>query len=215
MGRPTTLDLGVYVLTSSGLVPGREHVDVARAAIEGGAGAIQLRAPELDDEALLPLAREISELCIDAGVLFVVNNRLGVALASAAGSVHLGQGDDRVYVRKRAGDLVLGVSVETPEQAREAEEAGADYLGVVVWATHTKPQSRGFGPDGLRAIVRATSLPVVGIGGIDAGNAAEVLATGAAGVAVVSAVGSAPDPTEATTALVQLVERARSEGTRA
>ena len=200
--------LRVYVMTSSGLVPGRDHLDVARAAIEGGATAIQLRAPELEDrpQELLALATEVAGRCHDAGVLFIVNDVIDVAIESGADGVHLGQGDEAQGARARlGGSLVLGVSVETPGQAREASNIGADYLGVTVFATPTKPEARPVGLDGLREIAAATSLPVVGIGGIDASNAPEVLAVGAAGVAVVSAVGAAEEPVEATRELSRVV----------
>ena len=200
--------LAVYVVTSAGLVPGRGHVEVARAAIEGGAGAVQLRAPELEDRPweLLPLATGIAALCRARGVVFIVNDLIDVAIESGADGVHLGQGDEVVGVKDRLGpDRVLGLSVETPEQAREAELMGADYLGVTVFETKTKPEATPLGLDGLRGIVAATALPVVGIGGIAASNAPEVLSAGAAGVAVVSAVGGAEDPVGATMELVRVV----------
>ena len=122
----------------------------------------------------------------------------------------MGQTDDRAGARERVGaDRVLGVSVADPQQAREAERAGADYLGVTVWPTPTKPEAAPVGLEGLRSVVESPALPVVGIGGIDASKAGEVIAAGAAGVAVVSAVGAADDPVEATRALVRAVERAR------
>ncbi|MFB3737698.1 MAG: thiamine phosphate synthase [Candidatus Velamenicoccus archaeovorus] len=211
MGR-RSLSLGVYVLTSSGLVPGRGHREVALAAIEGGADAVQLRAPQLGDPELEPIAHELAGACRDAGVLFVVNDRVDVALRSGADGVHLGQGDGLEGARERLGpEAVLGVSVATPEQARAAHAAGADYLGVTVWATPTKPEAEPRGLDGLRAVVAATRLPVVGIGGIDASNAAAVLGTGAAGVAVISAVGAAPDPVAATRELVEIVRSSERE----
>ena len=206
--------LGVYVLTSSGLVTGRGHREVALAAIEGGADAVQLRAPELSDAELLPLATELATACREAGVLFVVNDRIDVAIASDATGVHVGQRDDREDARERIGpDRVLGISVGTPEEARAAERAGADYLGVTVWSTPTKPDAVPHGPGGLRAVAAATSLPVVGIGGISASNADEVLAAGAAGVAVISAVGAAEDPAAATRELAEVVSRWKA-GTR-
>jgi thiamine-phosphate pyrophosphorylase len=91
-----------------------------------------------------------------------------------------------------------------------AERAGADYLGVTVWPTPTKPEAEGRGLDGIGAVVAATSLPVVGIGGIVAGNAARVLEAGAVGVAVISAVASPADPVAATRTLVRVVERFRT-----
>ena len=200
--------LAVYVVTSAGLVPGRGHVEVARAAIEGGAGAVQLRAPELEEQPgeLLPLATGLAALCRARGVLFIVNDRVDVAIQSGADGVHLGQGDAVLGVRDRLGrDGVLGLSVETPDQAKEAERMGAEYLGVTVFETKTKPEAKPVGLDGLRAIVVVTHLPVVGIGGIDPSNAPQVLAAGAAGVAVVSAVGGAEDPAGATRELVRVV----------
>jgi thiamine-phosphate pyrophosphorylase len=92
------------------------------------------------------------------------------------------------------------------DEARRAEEAGADYLGVTVWTTATKPEAIPAGLDGLRDVAAATALPVVGIGGIDAGNARQVLAAGANGVAVISAVAAAPDPTEAVRELRALID---------
>ncbi len=206
------LPLRVYVITSSGLAPGRGHVEVALAAIEGGASAVQLRAPELNDERLLPLAARLVDPCRDAGVLFVVNDRVDVAVRSGADGVHLGQGDDLEGARERLGpDRVLGISVRTPWQARAAERAGADYLGVTVWTTPTKPEAVAVGLEGLRAVVAATRLPVVGVGGITASNARRVLEAGAAGVAVVSAVGAAQDPVAATRQLVAAVTTSASE----
>ena len=211
MARLDPRSLGVYIVTSSDLVPGRGHRDVAMAAIAGGATAVQLRAKELEDEDLLPLAEELSARCRAAGVLFVVNDRVDVALASGAGGVHVGQADELDHVRDRVGPgVVLGVSVHDAEQARSAEAAGADYLGVTVWPTSTKPDATPYGLDGVRAVVAATSLPVVGIGGIGPANAAEVLAAGAAGVAVISAVGAAEDPVAATRVLAEVVGRWRA-----
>jgi thiamine-phosphate pyrophosphorylase len=199
----------VYVITSSGLSPGRDHLSVGLAAVRGGATALQLRAPELGDEDLLRVALALAKGCAPRGVLFVVNDRVDVAGEAGADGVHLGQGDELQGARDRIGpDRVLGVSVSTAEEARRAERAGADYVGVTVWPTPTKPEAAPQGLDGVRAIAGATALPVVGVGGIHASNAGDVIAAGAAGVAVVSAVGAASDPVEATRALVRAVERA-------
>jgi thiamine-phosphate diphosphorylase len=198
--------LAVYVVTSAGLVPGRDHLDVAQAAIEGGATAIQLRAPELanNPQDLVELALRIGGLCHEAGVLFIVNDY--AELGGMADGLHLGQQDELEGARERLGPaLFLGVSVQTQEQARTARGLGADYLGVSVFETATKPEAQPVGLEGLREIASSAPLPVVGIGGIDASNATDVLAAGAAGVAVVSAVGAAPDPVEATRELVRVV----------
>jgi thiamine-phosphate pyrophosphorylase len=198
--------LRVCVLTSSGLVPGRGHLDVALAAIRGGAGVVQLRAPELSDEELLPLARDLSRACGWTTTQCIVNDRVAVAAEAGCGA-HVGQDDALEEARSVLGPgSTLGVSVSTAEEAEAAERAGADYLGVTVWPTTTKPEAVAVGLDGLRSVAGSTSLPVVGIGGISAANATQVLAAGAVGVAVVSAVGAAADPEAATRALVETVD---------
>jgi thiamine-phosphate pyrophosphorylase len=208
---PATLE--VYVVTSSGNAPGRGHREVARAAVAGGATAVQLRAPELADQELLPLARELTAYCREHGVLFMVNNRIEVALEGGADGVHVGQGDHPERARDLLGpDPVLGVSVEGPGQAREAEHLGASYVAATVWSSETKPEAAPLGTDDLREVCAATSLPVVGIGGITASNAEDVLAVGAAGVAVISAVGAAADPEAATRELVDVVRAYREKG---
>jgi thiamine-phosphate diphosphorylase len=203
--------LRIYVVTSAAFGPDRDHRAVALAAIDGGATAVQLRAPELDDDALLPFASDLAAVCRDAGVLFVVNDRLDVALESGAAGVHLGQADDPSGARRRLGaGRVLGVSVGDPDEATAAARAGADYLGMTVWTTPTKPEAEPRGLGGLADVVRATALPVVGIGGVSASNIASVLETGAAGGAVISAVAAAADPVAATRDLVDIVERFRA-----
>jgi thiamine-phosphate pyrophosphorylase len=199
------LALDVYVVTSAGLVPGRGHREVALAAAEGGASAVQLRAPELGADELLAVAADLAPRLRRRGVLFIVNDRVDVAVKSGADGVHLGQDDLREGLREGLEDLVLGISVESPTQARAAEEIGADYVGVTVWPSATKSDARPLGLEALREIVKSTSLPVVGIGGVNTTNAARVLAAGARGVAVVSAVGAARDPVAATRALLEEV----------
>ncbi len=205
--------LEVYVVTSGAFGPGRDHRDVAAAAIAGGATAIQLRAPELPDEELLAAAADIADTCRSAGVLFIVNDRVDVAIESGADGVHVGQDDDTAKVRRRLGpDGALGVSVGTLSDVHEAELAGADYLGVTVWSTPTKPDAVPRGLEGFRDLAHATALPAVGIGGIFASNGTLVLDAGAAGLAVISAVAAAPDPVAATRELVGVVQRFRSRG---
>ena len=136
---------------------------------------------------------------------FIVNDDVELALACDADGIHVGQGDlPCAEVRRRVGtEMLIGVSVSTVAEAMQAERDGADYLGVSpVFATPTKPDApAAAGLDGLRAIRAAVRLPLVAIGGIHAGNAAEVLAAGADGLAVVSAIMSAADPCAAAQAL--------------
>ena len=200
--------LRVYVLTSARFA-GRSHRDVAMAALQGGAGAIQLRAPELPDDELLAVASGLAAACADAGALFVINDRPEIAAAVGAAGAHAGRADDPSAARRLLGpDRILGMSVDGGSQAHEAEDLGADYLGVTVWSTPTKPEATPGGLALVRTISTRSTLPVVGIGGIDAANAPSVLDAGAAGVAVISAVAAAPDPIEATRELLRVVDRA-------
>jgi thiamine-phosphate pyrophosphorylase len=202
--------LGVYVITSADF-SGRGHLDIARAAIEGGATAVQLRAPELADEDLLSLATDLASRCRTLGVLFIVNDRVDLAMAAGADGVHVGQRDDPAHVRERIGSRrVLGMSVRDAEEGRFAVKAGADYLGVTVWPTMTKPEAVPSGLAGVREVAAAVDIPVVGIGGIGPGNAEDVLAAGAAGVAVISTVAAAPDPVAAVRALRGVVDAYRT-----
>jgi thiamine-phosphate pyrophosphorylase len=212
MARLDPRKLGVYVVTSDN---GLSHREIASVAIEGGATAVQLRAPELADEELEPLALLLVQMCDKAGLPLFVNDRVGVAIGSGAAGAHLGQDDDPGTARGRLGpERILGVSVGSAEEAWVAEMAGADYLGVTVWATATKPEAVAIGLEGLREVAGATALPVVGIGGIDARNAREVRAAGAAGVAVIGAVAAAEDPVEAVRVLRVLVDDFYEESSR-
>lgn len=212
MARLDPRRLGVYVVTSS---LGQGHGGITAAAVEGGATAVQLRAPELSDDELEPLAASLVVMCRDARIPLIVNDRVEVAVGVGASGAHVGQGDDPGTARGRLGpERFLGVSVGSPEEAWVAEMAGADYLGVTVWTTPTKPEAVAVGLEGLREVAGATALPVVGIGGIHAGNVREVLAAGAAGVAVIGAVATAENPVVAVRVLRTSVDTFYDERTR-
>jgi len=211
MARLDPRTLRVYVVTS-GKVAGRDHRTIASAAVQGGATAVQLRAPELTDDELMSLASSLIEKYAETGIPLMVNDRIEVAVSSGAAGAHVGQSDDPATARGRLGpERILGVSVRNAEDVWVAEMAGADYLGVTVWATGTKPEAVPVGLDGLRDVAAATSLPVVGIGGIHVGNARDVLEAGAAGIGVIGAVATAGDPVEAVRELRALVDAFHEE----
>ena len=164
--------LRVYVVTSGTLVPGRGHREIAAAAIEGGATAIQLRAPGARRRRRCCRSRASSSTsAATPACSCIVNDRVDVAVAAGADGAHVGQDDEPEAARAALGpDRVLGISVRDADQARAAAAAGADYLGVTVWSTATKPEAVARGLDGVAAVAAATRLPVVGIGGIDAGE---------------------------------------------
>jgi thiamine-phosphate pyrophosphorylase len=170
--------------------------DLCDRLLRGGAQTLQLRLKHAPAGLLLECARAVVPLCRAAGVPFIVNDRLDVALLCDADGVHLGQEDVPLAAARRlAPKLRVGVSTHTLEQARAAATAGADYLGFgPVFATGTKERPDPVvGLDGLRAACAAVSVPVVAIGGLTATTAGAAIAAGAAAVAVIGAVVGAAD----------------------
>ena len=202
---------GVYVITDSVLRPDRSHVEIARAAVEGGSRVIQLRDKEASDSDLIPIAREIRRITSHAGAIFIVNDRIEVARGSDADGLHVGQEDmPATEARRRWPDRLLGVSVSSPEEAVAAERDGADHLGVgPIFSTSTKLDAGAVTGLGLIGRIRqACPLPIVAIGGIGRANISEVARAGAESASVISAVVCADDMAEATRALVEAWEEA-------
>lgn len=189
---------------------GAPACEIARQAIEGGVTMIQLREKKAPLHRVLSEGRALRELCRERGVPFLVNDRVDVAMLLNADGVHVGQ-DDIPYADARIllGDAaIIGVSAGTPEEAAKAIADGADYLGVgAVYATGTKADAGApIGTELIRSIRSQSSIPVVGIGGIGAGNAWNVVDAGADGVAVVSAITRAADPRDAAYALRRIMD---------
>jgi len=205
-------DWRVYVITESRHARGRSHEEIAKAAIRGGATAVQLRMKDESARAILDAARALAPLCRAAGVALIINDRIDVALIAGADGVHIGQDDlPAAEVRALMGPRALiGVSAATVEEAAAAERAGADYLGVgSIYGTATKPDAgEPIGLGRLAEIRRAVRLPLVGIGGIAPGNAAAVIRAGAHGVAVITAVTLADDMGAAVRRLREAVDGA-------
>lgn len=166
----------------------------ARTAVEGGATVIQLRLKGASTEEVVAAGAPFGEL----GVTFVINDDVQAAISLGADGVHLGRDDPGAETAIAAG-LMLGASAASVEEAMAGEALGAAYIGAgPVWETPTKPDADPpIGLDALARICRAVSVPVVAIGGIDASNAADCVAAGAAGVAVVRAAADARAVSEA------------------
>jgi thiamine-phosphate pyrophosphorylase len=205
----------VYVITDRRVVGERDLLAAVRAAIQGGATVVQLRDKGATTRELLELGRALHQLTQAAGIPLIVNDRVDVALALDAEGVHVGDDDmPPELARQLLGPhRLLGVSADSVAVARQAEQAGADYLGVGdVFGTTTKPDAgTPIGLEGLAAIARSVRIPVVGIGGVTLDNAAAVIQAGAAGVAVISAVLGAPDPAAAARTLRSRVRQALVE----
>jgi thiamine-phosphate pyrophosphorylase len=165
-----------------------DDLETARIAVEGGATVIQLRLKNAKTAEVVEQGRPFQELCAAAGVTFVVNDDVEAAIQLGADGVHLGR-DDEGHGRALGVGLLIGRSAGNPVDAREAERNRASYVGAgPVWATPSKTDADPpIGVDGLKAICRAVSIPVVAVGGIDAENARLCIEAGAAGVAVIRA----------------------------
>lgn len=205
-------DVDLYLVTD---VAGRSG-DLATflaEVIEAGVGMVQLRDRTLADRELVEAARVFARACRDNGALFIVDDRVDVALMTGADGVHVGQDDAEPRdVRRLAGaDFIIGLSTHTPEQIDAANATPADYIGVgPIYATPTKPGRAAVGLELVRYAARAARTPFFAIGGIDATNAASVVDAGARRLSVLRAISRAADPAAATRELVDAMTRVRS-----
>lgn len=203
----------LYVVTDSTLSRGRTDAEIARLAYKGGADAVQLRMKTAGGREMLAQAREAVRAAEEYGRFLFVDDRVDIAMASGADGVHLGQSDMPVEDARRlmGRDAIIGVSVQTVEQAVAAVDGGADYLGVgAIFRTSTKPDAvQGIGLGAVFEISRAVDVPVVAIGGINRGNIQDVIRAGADSAAVVSAVVAQDDPAAAAHELRDLILKVR------
>ena len=188
--------LALYAVTDRAWLGGRTLADCVAEALAGGVTCVQLREKDAPRAEVVLSARALAPLCRAAGVPFVVNDDVEAARLAGADGVHVGQ-DDAACADARAElgpDAIVGVSVQTVEQALAAQADGADYLGVgAVFGTPTKPDAADVGADGLAAICAAVDIPVVAIGGLNERTVPALAGTGADGAAVVSAIFAADD----------------------
>lgn len=203
----------LYVITDEKLSRNRSHIEIARAAISGGADVIQLRDKECRCSDLIVSACAIRDITNRMNTLFIVNDRLDVALISRADGVHLGQDDIPIRLARGISPkgFIIGISVGSVEEAIRAEMEGADYIALSpIFSTSSKEDAgSGHGLDMLMAIRSSVSIPLLAIGGIGPGNVTEVILAGADGVAVISAVVSSPDISEAARKLKSSITAAK------
>ena len=184
-------------------------MDQIAAAIDGGAGIVQLREKHLDHDAFLKEAQRFVALCREKGVVSIINDAVDIAAAVGADGVHVGQSDLAAgRAREVLGpDKLIGVSAHSVEEALAAWAAGADYLGVgAAFVTGTKADAAPISRDTIRAITAAVDIPVVAIGGISRDNITELAGCGLDGVAVVSALFAQKDVKAAAKELYALSE---------
>jgi len=209
------IDVRLNAIVDPERANGRALAELARLVVAGGATLVQLRDKLGSTRRMIEEARAIKAALEGSGVPLVINDRVDVALAAGADGVHVGQDDMRVEDARRllGGNAIIGLSIKSVAQANAAPLEQLDYVGVGgIYETTSKDNpDPPIGVAGLRAIVaalraRKAELPVCGIAGIDAGNAAAVIAAGAHGVAVISALSLRADPEEAARELRRVVD---------
>ena len=204
----------LYAVTDRSWLNGKSLYEQVEEAIKGGVTFVQLREKKLDEENFLDEALDIQNLCRKYGIPFIVNDNVKIAKMINADGVHVGQSDmGAENVRGILGDdKIIGVSVQTVEQAVLAEKQGADYLGVgAVFPTGSKVDAEDVSFETLKAICESVNIPVVAIGGISAGNVLKLKGSGISGIAVISAIFAAEYIESATKRLKQLTTGVVSE----
>jgi thiamine-phosphate pyrophosphorylase len=207
------MDPTLYVILDPVATAGRNLGDLLDAVIAGGCRMVQLRDKSSPSGRLLPIAEQLRARCRDAAAIFIVNDRVDLAVAVGADGVHLGQDDlpPRLARPLLRPGMILGVSTHSVDQARQAEADGADYVAVgSMFPTRTKPDFELVGPALVRALRSEIRVPLVGIGGITPDNVGEVIRAGADGVAVISSVCAAQDPAAASAHFLDAIRRARA-----
>ncbi len=201
----------LYAVTDRAWVGTKSLYEQVKEALENGVTCVQLREKELDESDFLKEAKQISTLCKEYKVPFIVNDNVNIAIACKAEGIHIGQEDmELTNVRKLVGeDMIIGVSAHNVEEAIKAQEGGADYIGIgAVFATSTKTDVDVLSFETLRSICEAVDIPTVAIGGIKKDNICKLKGSGIDGVAVVSAIFAAKDIATATKELLLEVKKA-------
>lgn len=197
-------DYILYLVTERSLLHNMSIEETVEQAVQGGATIVQLREKDISTREFFDIAVRVKKITDRYKVPLIINDRLDIALAVDAAGLHVGQDDMPARVARRllGQGKILGVSAGTVEEALQAEEDGADYIGVgAIFPTGTKKDAEQVGIRELKAITGAVKIPAVAIGGINEENAAMLEGTGIKGVAVVSAIMAREDIRKATVAL--------------
>jgi thiamine-phosphate pyrophosphorylase len=205
---------GVYVIVDPEHTNGRPVIAVAEAALRGGAAAVQYRDKRSEKGAVLATARQLAAACSKAKAVLIINDHADIAVLAGAGGLHVGQKDIPVREARRvlSPGQVIGKSNALVQEALEAEAEGADYIAVgAIFETATKANTRPAGLETLRQVKRSVAVPVVAIGGINEGNAAQVAEAGADVACVATAVTRADDPESAARRLAEAFQSARKK----
>ena len=204
-----SLDTRIYFITDSTPYSEDEFLGRVESALKGGVSLIQLREKERTTREYISLAQKVHELAKRFGVPLIIDDRIDVALAAKTEGVHLGQSDMPIKTAREilGDDFIIGATTKTVEQALEAYEQGADYLGVgAIYPTTTKVKTVLTSTEMLDKICKAVPIPVNAIGGLNKDNIDVLKGIGIAGICAVSAIMKAPDPEKAVKELSEAVK---------
>ena len=209
-----SFDLSLYLVTDRSLALGRSLEYVVEEAVKGGVSMVQLREKDCTTKQFYELAMSLKKVLKPYHVPLIINDRVDIALACDAEGVHIGQRDMPYTVaRKLLGkEKIIGLSVENLQDAIDANAFDIDYIGISpVFNTATKTDTAtALGLEGIHDITRISRHPAVGIGGIHASNAGDIITAGAEGISVVSAIMSAVSPRDAASQLRSIIDQVRS-----
>jgi len=185
---------GIYGITSNEF--GMDHIESAKILLEAGIKIIQYREKKASTRRMYEEAKEIKDLCRKYNAIFIVNDRLDIAMAVDADGVHLGQDDMPIQIAKKFfGNKIIGISARNVREALEAQENGATYLGVgSIFPTGTKADSEVIGLDEFEKIVNVSKIPIYAIGGIKIEHVEIFKKYKIHGIAVISGILASSDP---------------------
>lgn len=209
------IDFSLYLVTDRELARGRDLTKVILAAVKGGVSIVQLREKNISTRKFVELSKKVKRILAPKKIPLLINDRIDVALAVDADGVHIGQNDMNYEDARRilGKNKIIGYSVESIADAQEAEKFDCDYLGLSpVFSTLTKTDiHHELRLEGVRQIRKISHHKLIGIGGLNAGNCAEVIEAGADGIAVVSAICSAADPEKSAAKMKNIIHQAMLE----
>ena len=206
--------MSLYLVTDRSLSLERPLETVVEEAVRGGVTMVQLREKDASTLDFYNLAMRLKSILRPYNVPLIINDRLDIALACDAEGLHIGQSDMPYAVARRllGKDRIIGLSVESIQDATDANNLDVDYIGISpVFGTQTKTDTApALGLEGIREITRISGHPSVGIGGINLTNAQDIIQAGANGISVVSAIMSAPDPRQSARQLKEIINKSKS-----
>ena len=204
------VDYTLYLCTDRELMSAERLEKAVELAIQGGVTVVQLREKDCTGREFLQIAKDVKQITDAYEIPLIINDRIDIAMAVDADGVHLGQSDIPAHTAREllGPDKILGVSAHNPEEARKAQEDGADYLGCgAAFVTGTKLDAKPITAEMMKAVTESVEIPVVAIGGITEDNIPKLTGRGLAGAAVVSAIFAAEDPRKASERLLEKIRQ--------